>query len=131
MARNQELHDWLVGQMKETDPFRKFANDNKYSMVTNPGNQKNVAVDQDAWPDIVVYDPSTKNDKKIGDAKRIAEVETEDTVTIDHAKGHWDTYAKRVPDFILSVPQMSLKDARKILAELKVTCEILDLSTQA
>jgi hypothetical protein len=110
--------------MTETDPFGKFAQTNKYIVATNPANEKKVSVGPDAWPDIVVYDPSTKNDKKIGDAKRIGEVETEDTVTIDHAKGHWDAYQKLVSDFILAVPKSSVDAAKGILKDLNATCTL-------
>lgn len=128
MARDkQSIHDWLIRQLVETNGFSKYAEDNNYVLATNPGDEKNVALgtqDDQVWPDVVIYDPNTKNASKLGDAKRIAEVETEDTVTLDHAKGHWDVYASRISDFILPVPKSLVEDVKKIISELNVACRL-------
>jgi hypothetical protein len=109
--------------LAERKGFNTYARENKYAIAKNHSDEKNRWVgtkDDPVWPDIIVYDPNVKGEP----AKRIAEVETDDTVTIDHAKGHWDEYVSRVSDFILAVPKPSAKDAKKILDELKIGCKL-------
>jgi hypothetical protein len=122
MARkNQSLHDWVISELIKTNGFGKYARDNACVLETNPSNVKNVSVGPEGdqiWPDVVIYDPKTK------EAKRIAEVETDDTVTNDHAKGQWDAYGKKVSDFVLAVPKPLVKDAKEILKDLKATCTL-------
>lgn len=119
----QSVHDWLVDRLAERKGFSRFARDNGYEIAKNYTDKKTRHIGNDddrIWPDIIVYDPKTKGQP----AKRIGEVEIEDTVTIDHAKGHWDVYVRRVSDFILAVPKSSAKDANEILGDLKVACKL-------
>jgi hypothetical protein len=118
---NQSLHDWLIDQLTNTNGFGKYAKDHGYTLETNPGEAKNVSVGPEGdriWPDVVIYDPTTKN------VKRIGEVETQETVNADHAKGHWDAYGRKVSDFILTVPKSSVKDAKKIISDLGANCAL-------
>jgi hypothetical protein len=119
----QSLHDWVLDHLANTNAFKKFAEEKGYAIAKNPGEEKVrfIGKKEDAiWPDVIVYAPKAEGQP----AQRIGEVEIEDTVTTEHAKGQWDVYASRVPDFILAVPKSSAKDAKRILGELKVTCDL-------
>jgi hypothetical protein len=125
----QSLHDWLVDRLAERNGFKKFAENNAYEIAKNHTDERNRYVgtkDDPIWPDVIVYDPSTTNQL----VKRIGEVETDETVTLDHAKGHWDVYADRVPDFILAVPKSLVTEAKEIMQQLEVKCTLWSYEIQ-
>ncbi|MEM3629256.1 MAG: hypothetical protein QXE06_07815 [Candidatus Bathyarchaeia archaeon] len=89
---------------------------NQYPKVyTNPDGQKNTNIKghEDVYPDILVADEQNI-------LIFIEEVETEDTVTEEHAKEQWIPYSKVRTTFYLRVPFGSQNTARNILAKLGI-----------
>jgi hypothetical protein len=84
-------------------------------VYTNPNGQKNVNIKghEDIYPDILVADEQNI-------LKFIEEVETEDTVTEEHAKEQWVPYSKVGTTFYLRVPFGLQNSARNILAKLSI-----------
>lgn len=92
----------------------------KYPKVyTNPNGQKNTSIKEhpDIYPDVVVANEQNT-------LQFIEEVETEDSVTEDHAKEQWIPYSKVRTTFYLRVPLGSQGNARKILQKLKITAAV-------
>jgi hypothetical protein len=116
------LHDWLIDKLANTNGFGQFAKENGFEIAKNPTGQQNRGVklnSNEMWPDVVVFDPKTNY------VKRLGEVETEETVTIDHAKGHWDLYGKAASgDLVLAIPNGSVDAAKEIIQQLQVSCRI-------
>ena len=114
----ESLHDWLIDKLAATNKFDIFATEGGFKIAKNPTGQQNLRVtlgNDEMWPDVVVYDPKTSS------VKRIGEIETEETVTIEHAEGHWDLYSKAVAgDFVLVVPNSSVEAAKQIMKQLQV-----------
>lgn len=93
---------------------------NQYPKVyTNPDGQKNTNIKghEDVYPDILVADEQNI-------LIFIEEVETEDTVTEEHAKEQWVPYSKVKTTFYLRVPFGSQNTARNILAKLGVNAVV-------
>ena len=121
--KNEPLHDWVITKLVNTEAFTGFANTNGYRIATNPDAVQHWRVgpvESPVWPDVVVYDPRTQQQF----AKKIGEVETEDTVTLEHGKEQWAEYAKLVQPFILAVPRSSAAAALDIIRHLQIVCEL-------
>lgn len=85
----------------------------------NPNQEKNMTIKdhEGIYPDILVA-----NERNI--LEFIEEVEIEETVTEEHAKEQWIPYSKVNTSFYLRVPLGSQVNARKILADLKITATV-------
>jgi hypothetical protein len=116
------LHDWLIDELAATNAFSAFAAKGGFKVAKNPTGQQNLSVtlgNDKMWPDVFVYDSKTR------DVKRIGEIETEETVTIEHAKGHWDSYGKAAAgDFVVVVPNGSVIAAKEIMTRLQVVGQL-------
>jgi len=109
----QGEHDKVIEYLENT--YRK-----QYPKVyTNPNGEKkmNIKGHEDLYPDVLVV-----NEQNI--LQFIEEVETEDSVTEEHAKEQWIPYSKVNTSFYLRVPLGSQVNARKILADLKITATV-------
>jgi len=83
----------------------------KYEVYTNPGGEKNrwiACKDRKHYPDIMLVPSGEKN------STIIVEVETEETVTDDHAEEQWKPYSKLDRIFYLLVPADLLDEAKRI-----------------
>jgi len=106
---NQNEHDKVIEYLANI--YR-----NQYPKVyTNPDGEKNMGIKghEGIYPDILVA-----NEQNI--LEFIEEVETEDTVTEEHAKEQWVPYSKVRTTFYLRVPFGSQDIARSILTKLNI-----------
>lgn len=111
-AEEQKIHEDII-YLLETQYRKEYP-----SVFLNPENMKNAAVKSlDIYPDIIVGN----KDKKI---ILIEEVETENTVTKEHALKQWKEYAKGKYRFIIRVPYETKEKALKIIEELGIEAEI-------
>ena len=111
-AEEQKIHEDVI-YLLETQYRREYPN-----VFLNPENKKKAAVKSlDIYPDIIV----SNRDKKI---ILIEEVETENTVSKEHASKQWREYAKGRYRFIIRVPYEMKEKALKILEELGIKAEI-------
>lgn len=113
--REQNVHDQEIASLKS-------ANDDKFYVVTNPNQQKNQSVDG-YYPDLLLY---SKVDRKT--LNNIIEVETDSTVTEEHAREQWVPYSqiarRHSAGFYLVVPAQKVNDAQNICKKLNISPEI-------
>lgn len=114
-VQEQGQHDLVLARVARVLGQRYPA----ITVSTNPGNERMYEV-QGRWPDIVLVDPA-------GRPRAIFEVETEGTVTFEHARAEWLDYATLGAHFCLVVPDRSGKAAERIARELGLTVRMMVL----
>jgi hypothetical protein len=105
----QSIHDLVIGILKQ-----RWMDTTKYNIDTNPGSEKNrwVGSEQNKqYPDLIAWAREFNRDR----ARWIAEVETEESVTVSEASGQWTGYAKLGLPFYLVVP-IGYKRSAEMLA---------------
>jgi len=113
--QQQETHDVVIEYLVEmlTDKYGATY------VHANPGSQKSFEVDG-RWPDVVLVD-------KDGTVQAVFEVETEDTVTMSHAKKQWVAYAKQDAKLFLVVPEDCKHEAKRIIRTLGLAPKVESL----
>ena len=117
--KTQSEHDIVVRESART-----YAEQVKqgYKVSTNPGSDKNfyVGTEQEPkYPDVVVWKPRAPQATG-GSVMIIEEIETEETVTEDHAS-QWKEYGGLgVSSFRLIVPKAKAGDAKSIVDAKKI-----------
>jgi hypothetical protein len=105
----QTEHDLVIEATIE-----QFANSAKYTILPNPGTEKNVAVGHQ-YPDIVVTERGSAK------VRLIIEVETTDTVG-DQEVGHWRALSALGPPLYLLTPYAATADAELLCAKGGIKC---------
>jgi len=103
----QNLHDKAVADIAK----ERFSYNDGTKTYTNPGTEKNYAVNN-FYPDIVIV--------KDASVIAIGEVETESTVTPEPAEEQWKPYGLKITYFHLYVPYVKVSEAKKIIREKQI-----------
>jgi|SRR3972149_1831574 len=121
-STEQSTHDNVVRTCLNT--YRSLQ-EQGYKVDINPGSEKNrlVRPSNPLYPDVVVWKPEYPGSTK-GQAEIIEEVETSSSVTPSEAS-QWRDLGSLGVKFILTVPQGSEDNARKIVNDEKVRLDEL------
>ncbi|MBN2466199.1 hypothetical protein JXD38_11315 [candidate division WOR-3 bacterium] len=92
----------------------QFGGSAKYTLHSNPGTEKNVAVGHQ-YPDIIVTERGSSK------VKCVIEVETTDTVG-DQELPHWRALSHLGPPLYLLTPYAATADAERLTGEAGIKC---------
>jgi len=103
----QETHDKAIADIVK----ERFSYTDGTKTFINPSIEKNYAVDN-LFPDIVAV--------KDASVVAIGEVETESTVSLQHAEEQWKQYGLKVEYFYLYVPKEKVSEAQEIIRQKQI-----------
>jgi len=108
-AEEQTEHDLVIEATVE-----QLANSAKYTILTNPGTEKNAAVGHQ-YPDIIVTERGSSK------VRLVIEVETTDTVG-EQELSHWRALSGLGPPMYLLTPYTATPDAERLCATAGIKC---------
>lgn len=111
MYRIKQEHDTVIDIVKS-------ANTDKFEVRTNPDGEKNWSIrdgTDEYYPDLILLPKGSKR------STIIVEVETNESVSEDHAQEQWIPYSNLGRKFYLLVPSNVLSQAKAICRRLAIT----------